>query len=415
MKKKLTLPARSCRFTFCLFLLVIVSGQGLFAQSSANNNGHLFSISDSLKSPLRLTIDKQGIVYVTDAFQKCITKYDGSGNYLETIYPGGSPVLVAVSNNNQLVVSDNNHGNLVTVNPNGKPNKIYSSCIYPSDAAFDGNNKLYVVDSKRKQVIVMDLSGNEIKIIGDGILVYPTGIAYDKKNSRILVAEHGGITSGKTANDLNTRVLAFDLQGNLLGTFGEFGYEDGQFTRIQGLAVDDWGRIYVVDNYQATISVFNEDGDFITRFSEFGNKPGQLNSPMDIAIDSRNRIWISSMNTGSLEVFSAREIGLDGSGEILPVNSELLQNYPNPFRDGTWIPFILADDQEVTINIYNVKGTLVRTFEAGLRIKGKYTENGRAVFWDGNNADGQAAGNGIYFYELKLNNLRKVRRMVLLN
>lgn len=39
----------------------------------------------------------------------------------------------------------------------------------------------------------------------------------------------------------------------------------------------------------------------------------------------------------------------------------LYQNYPNPFNPETWIPFQLAEDTDVSINIYSVNGKLVKT------------------------------------------------------
>ncbi len=416
MNKKFTFSVHYFLLVVFCYLITTVFGPSLRAQQTESDGGFLFRITEALKSPVRLALDEQGVVYVTDAFSKEIVRFDNSGQLLGTMKAGGFPIALAVDNNDQVVVSDNAAGVINRLNNSGSTSEIYSDCSYPSDAVFDGDNKLYLVDSKLKQIIVMDLSGNVLRTMGGDVLTFPTGIAYDKKNNRILVAEHGGTVSRVKLNEsgLTAKVLVFDLQGNLLNTFGEFGFEDGQLTIIQGLAVDNRGRVYVIDNYQATVNVFSEDGDFITKFGEFGDEPGQLNAPMDIAVDDQNRIWITSMNTGSVDVFSAKNLGLDNGDELQPVSSELLQNYPNPFREGTWIPFVLATDEEVTISIYNLRGTIIRTFKQGLMKKGNYTGSGRALFWDGKRDDGQAAGNGIFFYELKLKDTRYVRRMILL-
>ena len=58
------------------------------------------------------------------------------------------------------------------------------------------DNLLYVVDNLSEQVLVLDLNGNLIHSFGEDVLIFPTGIAYDQYNDRILVAEHGGIGSG---------------------------------------------------------------------------------------------------------------------------------------------------------------------------------------------------------------------------
>ena len=49
-----------------------------------------------------------------------------------------------------------------------------------------------------------------------------------------------------------------------------------------------------------------------------------------------------------------------------------LANYPNPFNPETWIPYQLAKDADVTLHIYAVNGTLVRTLTLGHQPAGMY-------------------------------------------
>ena len=48
-----------------------------------------------------------------------------------------------------------------------------------------------------------------------------------------------------------------------------------------------------------------------------------------------------------------------------PDATVLLANYPNPFNPETWIPYHLASSTDVTINIYNAQGILVRALTLG--------------------------------------------------
>jgi hypothetical protein len=77
------------------------------------------------------------------------------------------------------------------------------------------------------------------------------------------------------------------------------------------------------------------------------------------------------------------------------------QNYPNPFNPDTWIPYQLKEDSDVTVDIYNMTGQLVRTLELGHKSAGLYVAKERAVRWDGKNNDGDKVASGIYFYQLK--------------
>ena len=66
---------------------------------------------------------------------------------------------------------------------------------------------------------------------------------------------------------------------------------------------------------------------------------------------------------------------------FLPKETALLPNYPNPFNPETWIPYQLAVAANVTLHIYSVKGTLVRTLALGHRPAGMYHNKNRAAYW----------------------------------
>ena len=45
---------------------------------------------------------------------------------------------------------------------------------------------------------------------------------------------------------------------------------------------------------------------------------------------------------------------------LIPKETVLLANYPNPFNPETWIPYQLAESAEVTLTIYDINGEMVR-------------------------------------------------------
>ena len=49
----------------------------------------------------------------------------------------------------------------------------------------------------------------------------------------------------------------------------------------------------------------------------------------------------------------------------IPTSTELVGNYPNPFNPETWIAYKLAEGSEVTIQIYDARGQVVRTLQLG--------------------------------------------------
>ena len=65
--------------------------------------------------------------------------------------------------------------------------------------------------------------------------------------------------------------------------------------------------------------------------------------------------------------------------ERLPEQTQLLPNYPNPFNPETWIPFELSQDSKVSVTIYNVVGTPVRTIRVGYLEAGSYVSQSKLL------------------------------------
>ncbi len=97
-----------------------------------------------------------------------------------------------------------------------------------------------------------------------------------------------------------------------------------------------------------------------------------------------------------------------------PPEFQLFQNTPNPFNPETWIPFALGRPEDVSISIYDVQGRLMRTMSLGTKPAGVYTGKGRAVHWDGTNANGERVSSGIYYYVMQAGSFRKAKKMVIL-
>ena len=98
---------------------------------------------------------------------------------------------------------------------------------------------------------------------------------------------------------------------------------------------------------------------------------------------------------------------------IIPDNTDLLTNFPNPFNPETWIPYQLAKPAEVTLIIYNMRGVVVRTIALGHKAAGLYTNRSRAIHWDGRNSIGEKVATGVYFYTLKAGDFTATRKMLI--
>ena len=98
---------------------------------------------------------------------------------------------------------------------------------------------------------------------------------------------------------------------------------------------------------------------------------------------------------------------------LIPKETSLLPNYPNPFNPETWIPYQLVEDAEVTLTIYAADGKVVRTLALGQQSVGMYRNKSRAAYWDGRNTVGEPVASGVYFYTLTAGEYTATRKMLI--
>ena len=99
---------------------------------------------------------------------------------------------------------------------------------------------------------------------------------------------------------------------------------------------------------------------------------------------------------------------------LIPEETALLRNYPNPFNPETWIPYQLAESAEVALTIYDMNGRLIRRLAVGYQAVGIYRSRSRAAYWDGRNQLGESVASGLYFYTLTAGEFSATRRMLIL-
>ena len=93
-----------------------------------------------------------------------------------------------------------------------------------------------------------------------------------------------------------------------------------------------------------------------------------------------------------------------------PREFALHQNFPNPFNPDTTIKYDLAESADVTLQIYNVLGQVVRTLVGSeAQNAGRYQ-----IRWSGMDDRGVSVSSGIYFYRISAGEFQNVRKLMLL-
>ena len=83
--------------------------------------------------------------------------------------------------------------------------------------------------------------------------------------------------------------------------------------------------------------------------------------------------------------------------------------YPNPFNPQTTFSLDISRDANVQIDVFNIRGQLVKSLINGLVTKGNHK-----IVWDGTGNNGKSISSGIYFYQAKTDNHVKHGKLMLL-
>ncbi len=96
----------------------------------------------------------------------------------------------------------------------------------------------------------------------------------------------------------------------------------------------------------------------------------------------------------------------DGS---IPAAFSLAQNYPNPFNPETTIEFALPNRSLVTIRIFNLVGSEIRTL-----LEKEIPPGYHKITWDGKDATGRPVPSGVYLYKMQAADFVAVRKSVVI-
>jgi hypothetical protein len=212
----------------------------------------------------------------------------------------------------------------------------------------------------------------------------------------------GASTAPPVASGANVKTPVLHVRGQLVD-------EAGMMT-LDGLTVS----VRNVTNGSVLGSSVATD-EYSMTFVKLNSSAAKVGDILEIKADSGNPL----LGIRPVQHVVTAEDVLNGSISLpdlvtyeIPAQSELLANYPNPFNPETWIPFRLAEDSNVSLDIYGASGALVRTIDLGFTPAAVYEGRSDAIYWDGRNNFGEQVSSGLYFYHLRAGEFSATRRMV---
>jgi hypothetical protein len=182
----------------------------------------------------------------------------------------------------------------------------------------------------------------------------------------------------------------------------------------------------IVSDGRITVECASAIGGLLFEF-DGAVTPTLLNTNMELlSKDGKVLVWSSEghcINAGTSELLAAnganlvsvmavdregRDLTTTINAKVTPTTFALHPAYPNPFNPFTNLSFTLPNAVFYSMNIYNVAGQLVRSYEdmgtVGLNV----------ITWDGKNNAGNDVSSGIYFYKLVAGPYQAINKMVML-
>lgn len=229
----------------------------------------------------------------------------------------------------------------------------------------------------------------------------------------------GNLLVGQYGSGANGRVLKFDPDGALLGTF----IPPGPVRGPVNLWFDEQGRLVVVDWTLGDVLRFNGvtgafDSVLVSTVSNLEGATYDTAGNLYLCDWTGNQVLRLASEGGPVTPYITAG-GLMAPNSILirdpaaaSVPSELgmgsLLVYPNPASERVHIDYSLPVSAHVFVEVRNAQGQTVATLRKDVLEAGTYTDT-----WDGRTNSGRSARSGVYFISSRIDGRTTVRKIVL--
>jgi hypothetical protein len=171
----------------------------------------------------------------------------------------------------------------------------------PLNLAVDADGSLFIVDSGRDQVVVLDKDEKFVTALGKAGEMKPRDVAVS--NDRLYVAD----LLGRSVRVYDKK--DYSLQFTIPRPQDRTNDERRLYTPTN-LGLDSKGRIYVSDTGASAVMIYEPDGQFVRRVGGVGDSLGQFARVKGIALDRANRLYAVDAMSQAVQVF-------DEKGELL--------------------------------------------------------------------------------------------------
>lgn len=258
-----------------------------------------------LQRPQSGTVDENGRILVTDVSRGAVYVFDQPNGVLDVWeYSDGfrrfaAPTGIALGPAGRIFVADSDRKEVVVLDQKGNGQSVIGKGMLerPTGLAWDGNEALlYVADTQAHQIKVFDVTGRLVKTIGQrgeepGEFNYPTYLALN--NGKLIVAD-----------TMNARIQVITLDGSAAPMIlGQRGTKVGDLVRPKGVAADSENNIYVIESYYDHLLIFDGQARFLLPIGGAGKEAGTFYLPAGVWVDRGNRVFVADTFNGRIAVF----------------------------------------------------------------------------------------------------------------
>jgi DNA-binding beta-propeller fold protein YncE len=275
-------------------------------------------------APHHVTVDSRGRILIVDPDIRAVHVLGGDkpfriegGPQRRLRLPNG----IAVDADDNIYIADAERGLVLVYDPDGKFLRYIgkrgdeSLFHYPTAIAIDrGSGRLFLLDTPRDVLFVLDLEGNVLERIGRA---RPHAIGKVSGETLLMDLDHPtemalGNNELVVVDSSNSRINVMDLQGKLVAQFRIPGVPGPPVIDEVGLGVDRAGNIYISTTRDSHVRIYGRDGSLLCSFGRTGVEIGEFNSPAGLWIDEKDRLYVADTNNGRVQVFQLnRDFGVE--------------------------------------------------------------------------------------------------------
>jgi sugar lactone lactonase YvrE/4-amino-4-deoxy-L-arabinose transferase-like glycosyltransferase len=312
MPDRSILTVKHIRLVRCVLLVfffsgcISPSGIGLVPNRQLRVIGTMGNDPGQFLEPRQITLTPFGTMLISDFRNYRIQELSLDGNQLNSWGRRGrdpgrfeDPTAAVMDSQGNLYVVDTwNHRIQRYDSSSGEWDASWISADFfaPRGIAIDKDNLIYITNTSRHSVLIVDRDGKPFAEWGTGqpgkeTFMDPVGIAVGS-DGKIYVADTG-----------NNRIKVMDRSGRTIRLIEVLDWKYPSF--VEGyIAIDTDGMLYVTSPNNHKVIVFSPSGELISRFGVYGFGPEELHGPTGIAVTPDKQILVSDTKNNRVVLYA---------------------------------------------------------------------------------------------------------------